>query len=508
MLRLSSAAGVAALILSAIPSYATVNILSVASTTAIPVPLGTSITWTATAQNSDPNPVMFQFNVAAGSHPFSLISDFNVGQSAAGSWVSLPFTYATIAGEGIYTLEVVAKDFVTGETATGTSTFTLTPIATTQSVVSKSSNPLVALFSAPSCGAGNTMRVAYSTGAKAPNYTSWVACNPPVSMNFYVAGMRASTTYTMYSQVQNGSTIYNGVSRTFTTGTLPKQLPFSNTLPSLTVSVGAGAGAYAADDVLLWGFTNGVVPTATDLSGNILWFYWGGVNPVFTRPLTGGSILLFENGNTWSSVNTTSQLLQQIDLSGNVVRQTNTGILAQQLSAMGAVDGGACMNLPNPIPVGTSCLDGLSHDAIHFSLGGAQYTATLVYVEKLFPPGTQGTDPNGPPVDILGDMLLVLNSDWQLVWYWDAFEKLDINRAAVLNEVCGTGPSSDCRTHLLLASSALDWTHANTIYYMPQDQDFLVSLRDQDWLVKIDFQTRSGNVLWTMGPDGDFAFET
>ena len=74
------------------------------------------------------------------------------------------------------------------------------------------------------------------------------------------------------------------------------------------------------------------------------------------------------------------------------------------------------------------------------------FTAVLADIEKIFPAGTQG-DTSGHPVDIVGDMIIVLDSNWQAVWYFDSFQhdagcpqsgprQLDINRAAVLGETC------------------------------------------------------------------------
>ena len=60
---------------------------------------------------------------------------------------------------------------------------------------------------------------------------------------------------------------------------------------------------------------------------------------------------------------------------------------------------------------------------------------------------------------------------------------------------------------MLLSSPANDWLHANSIQYLASDGDFLMSLRDQDWVVKIDYSDGSGtgNILWRLGNQGDFS---
>jgi hypothetical protein len=156
------------------------------------------------------------------------------------------------------------------------------------------------------------------------------------------------------------------------------------------------------------------------------------------------------------------------------------------------------------------------------------YTAAIVDVEKIFPPGTQG-DTSGLPVDICGDIIAVLDQNWNLVWYWDSFNpagggngypQMPIGRTAVLNEEC-TGTGGGCLSVFLLrpgvSPTVHDWLHGNAVYYWPHDGaappstapgDLLWSSRHQDWVLKIDYQdgAGAGDILWRMGPSGDFAF--
>ena len=112
---------------------------------------------------------------------------------------------------------------------------------------------------------------------------------------------------------------------------------------------------------------------------------------------------------------------------------------------------------------------------------------------------------NGMPntCDVLGTEVLVLNPNLQIVWAWDAFDFLDISRRASLNEVCQqTSPGCPA---FFLAATANDWLHTNSIQ-LTADGNFLVSLRDQDWVVKINYANGKGDgsVLWHMGYQGDF----
>jgi hypothetical protein len=73
----------------------------------------------------------------------------------------------------------------------------------------------------------------------------------------------------------------------------------------------------------------------------------------------------------------------------------------------------------NNRPVGAGCLGDFDHDFIQTLPNG--YSAVIADIEKIYPPGTQGNT-SGLPMDIIGNMIVVLNSNWQAVWYFDAFE--------------------------------------------------------------------------------------
>ena len=500
------------------PAYATVQFVSVTPAPVSPQVIGTPITWTVTATDSNSSQLAFQFNVAAPHQAFAMVKDFNVGTLDSGTWTSQPFVWTPTGIEGIYQIQIVIKDFTSGESTSIIRRFQVNPLVTGSSpVVVATANPLVALFSAPSCAAGSSMRVRFQQQSKSTPAvtTSWVACHAPNTMTFEVAGMYPSTTYQLYAQTITSGKITNGATLSFTTGALPSNISF----PTFSVLV---PGTDAANPLLLHNLVQLGVGThypdvATDLSGNIIWYYFSpSAVDLLTRPLKNGGMLTVQAGPVWNPASQQGQLLRQIDLAGNIVRETNTGIIQQQLLAKGATDGGPCNAFASPPPVGSGCLGAFHHDAIEFSAGPYQYTAVIADVEKIFPPGTQG-DISGLPVDIVGDMIVVLNANWQVVWYFDTFEhdsgapQLDINRPAVLGETCVKNQTGCPPIFLLgtgIAPKAKDWLHANSLYYWPQNGDIIWSSRHQDWAMKIDYHngTGTGNILWRMGPGGDFTF--
>jgi len=509
------------------PAHATVTITSLAPTLKSPQAIGVTVGWTAMATDTNAGPLTFQFNVAAPpSGTLATVKNFNVGTLSAGKWKSLPFSWALTGINGAYQVQVVATDFTSGESATKTVSFVVTsPVTGINPVVQATQNPLVALFTAPSCAAGSTVRVSFQpqSGIAPATTTNWANCQPPATPTFEIAGMYPSTAYNLFAQVDTGGNIVNGPTAAFTTGALPSNVPF----PAFTV-VTPDTGD--TNRVILHGLfdvrENSHYPDiATDLSGRVIWYYYPNdqmrKNMLMRAFPTG--IIASQYGPSWNPNSQQYQVLRQVDWAGNITKETNIGILQQQLHAMGNPDAGPCNTIPSPPPVGASCVGLFHHDAIETLPNG--YTAALVDVEKIFPSGTQG-DTSGLPVDIVGDMIVVLDQNWNLVWYWDAFDpagggngypQLPVTRTAVLDETCEAGCLAEFLVGPGVAPLAHDWLHCNSLYYWPHDGaaapstapgDLIVSSRHQDWIMKIDYKdgAGAGDILWRMGPSGDYSF--
>jgi arylsulfate sulfotransferase len=521
---------IAALAVVSAPANAAVHVVSLTPSLASPQPIGAIVDWTAEATDTNPGPLTFQFNVAPPGGTLTTIKNFNVGTHIGSAWKSLVFAWAVTGTDGVYQVQVVVQDFTSGESASKTVEFVArSPLTGANPVVQKTQNPLVALFIAPACPAGSAMRVSFQpeSGKVPATDTSWAACHPAGAMTFEIAGMYPSTAYNLHSQVETGGNIVNGPATGFTTGVLPSGIAFP------TFTTGIPDSPSDPNRVLFYGPWNsggksGYPDVATDLSGNVIW-YNSPNDPdhltMLVRPLPTG-FLGIQFGPSWNPAVQQYQVLRQFDWAGNIVRETNTGIVQQQLLALGNPDAGPCNTIPSPPPVGAACIGIFHHDAIETLPNG--YSAALVDVEKIFPPGTQG-DTSGLPVDIIGDMIVVLDRNWNAVWYWDAFDpagggkgypQLPVSRPAVLNEQCTANYPACLYLFLLgpgVAPNARDWLHSNSLYYWPHDGapapstapgDIVWSSRHQDWVTKIDYQdgAGSGNILWRMGPSGDFFF--
>src|ERR1700690_274405 len=106
----------ALLLASCAPVFGAVAITSFAPSRRSPQPIGKTVTWTATATDSNTGPLTFQFNILGpGKTQFVLVKDFNVGIQSGGIWTSQPFVWVPTNLEGSYKIQVVIKDFASGE---------------------------------------------------------------------------------------------------------------------------------------------------------------------------------------------------------------------------------------------------------------------------------------------------------------------------------------------------------------------------------------------------------
>lgn len=132
---------------------------------------------------------------------------------------------------------------------------------------------------------------------------------------------------------------------------------------------------------------------------------------------------------------------------------------------------------------------GLHHELIELPSGN------FVALSFVF----EGVDygPNGV-LTTAGDLIVEFTPEGEVVWTWNSFDHLDPQRV--------TEPFATATvTHPVTLEPTYDWTHGNAVVYDADSDTLLLSMRHQDWIVAIDHKT--GDVLWRLGRDGDFAFE-
>ena len=402
-------------------------------------------------------------STVAGSGTLEWIVDGVVGGNS---------TVGTVDSHGLYTAPAV----MVGTNESITAALTDSPLQNygtavaaviVPGAVAKTANPQVAAYSIylPSPGKA-TVQFGPDTGY---GLSTWSQSTPSATgglVTILVAGMRGQTKYHMQGLVTlaNGAS-YNDSDQTFQTGAPP---------PGATVQASTVSGQVPQPGVELY---NTLVPheTAqafvTDLQGNVIWTYTyegSGIDLVqpakllpnghFLVQISFASSIPVANDNFPGTID----VVREVDLAGNTIREISMSTLSSALKAKG-------YNLN---------LKGFHHDVLALPNG---HWVLLASVTQTFNnlPGYPGS------TDVLGDVLVDVDQNFNPVWVWNTFDHLDVNRHPF---------------------KFPDWTHANALLYSADDHNLVLSVRHQNWLIKIDYEDGqgSGKVLWHLGEGGDF----
>ena len=227
---------------------------------------------------------------------------------------------------------------------------------------------------------------------------------PGESTNFLVAGMLPNTTYLMRDVLNDGTT---SAPLTFTTGALPTNLTF----PTFTVQQAPTPRTDLTQNIVFHIGINprpGTVDTlATDLTGKIVWYYDSVANafPSYATSLVPGGTVLLLGGTVeqrrWCDT------LREVDLAGDTLRETNIDAVNAELAALGQ-----------------HSITDFNHDAQRLPNGDTAVLATT--------PRTINV--NGKPTRTRGDMVIVLDQNFQVAWVWDPFTWLNVHRLPTLGE--------------------------------------------------------------------------
>ena len=454
---------------------ATVAPLSVQLQTNVPSPqaVGTVIGLLAHWENAPRGMYVYRYSVSEDGGPFHIIRDFSQAQDFA--W--RPSLYEHQAR-----VRVTARVNETKQTAEVEMPFRITSRVTgAASVVTPTAHPMVALMSAPACPQGSRFRVAMQREQDtAITYTGEEPCRGDRSSNMYVAGMRADSMYRLRPEVLQGGAAKSGDWLPFRTGLADGQFrPVSTVTPR--------TGGAPSENIIIRSSTH---ITAHDLDGNLVWYLPG--EAFLTRVAPGGHFMI--SGDGMNSVNDMKrwQLVREVDLAGNVLRETNIGRVAEQLESRGIKS--------NCKKGSEECVPGFHHEITLLPNG---HILALAGLERMFPAGTQGSKER---VDVLGDLVIDLDPELQVAWVWNSFDHMDLKRASLGAEKCKEGAGDDGCTPVFLAPEANGWLHSNSLQYVAGSGDLLVSIPEQDWVVKLDYKDGkgSGKVLWRLGLDGDF----
>ncbi|HEV2464026.1 MAG TPA: aryl-sulfate sulfotransferase [Acidobacteriaceae bacterium] len=352
-----------------------------------------------------------------------------------------------------------------------------------ESLVTATQNPVVALYSWQAPSQGN---VSVQFGATTSyGFTTSAATTPanggPVSI--LVAGMKQNTAYHMRAVLtESDGTVVDDQDHTFTTTSFPSSLQ-----PQVTTTTASGMTPQSGIEMVN---ASSIAPNnkttttylgayALDLSGNLIWGYQPPDLPskyTIIQPLK-----LLPNGNLLMVLSFASQyvlpgqgvtltpgeesvdLIREIDLAGDPVAQ----ITLDQLNAKLANAGYSNMTLTD-----------LHHDVTMLPNGH------IILIANMLKSYSNLTGISGS-TNVLGDVLVDLDPNFNVSWVWSTFDHLDVNHHPI---------------------GFPDWTHTNAVFYSPVDGDLLISMRHQDWIIKIAYENGAGNgdVLWKLGNGGDF----
>ena len=289
-------------------------------------------------------------------------------------------------------------------------------------------------------------------------------------VNLYVAGMQGNAKYHMRAQVvlDDGATL-NDTDQICTTGTPPATSP---------VQVSTPGGGTPQPGIEMW---NTLVPRnvnqvfATDLEGNVIWTYANqGTNQDSVQGiqlLPNGDFLLvlsYLSSLPASPLPGTINSIREVDLAGNTVREITMDALNQKLAASNLRDEEGNFYQ----------LRSFHHNVLALPNGHWVLLATDSRSYQNLPGATGATS-------VVGDALIDVDQNSDPDWVWNTFDHLDINRHPM---------------------SFPDWTHSNDMLYSSDDHNLLLSMRHQNWIIKIEFLDGqgSGKVMWHLGEGGDF----
>jgi len=386
-------------------------------------------------------------------------------------------TTGTVSTAGLYTAPATATAvtaLVTASLASDPSY--VTPAASVYVIpagtVAKSNNVTVATYTI-NVPAGANVSVNFGqTTSYGLNTWQQPAPSGGGAVSLYVAGMIQQTTYHLQGSVQlPGGITFTDADHTFKTGLYPgPDFPAISVLTDTTPQ----PGIEMADQVT----SPNNQAFALDLDGNVIWDY-----PVpdittgdVTQPLKvlpNGHFLMIISQNSNVPVSGTIpanslQVVREVDLGSNIIQQVDIATINQNLITAGYSN----INLLT-----------IHHEVTVLPNGHWLLLGNILVTES-------GLTGYTSPVNVLGDVIVDLDpsNNYAVDWVWNTFDHLDVNRHPY---------------------EFPDWTHANAIVYSPDDGNILLSMRHQNWILKLNYAdgTGDGSILWHFGAQGDFTLE-
>jgi arylsulfate sulfotransferase len=206
-----------------------------------------------------------------------------------------------------------------------------------------------------------------------------------------------------------------------------------------------------------------------DDEGEVVWFYSAGDGPHDSRRLSNGNIL-YSDGREGRLV--------EIDMLGNIVNQWHARTRRNVP--------------PGSIRVET---DSFHHEVLELPSGNFLTLSSEVRVIEDYP--ASAIDPDEPPreANVAGDVLVEFSRDGAVLREWKIMDLLDTRRV-------GHGSINNSDTYESVYAGVVqppiyNWSHSNALAYDPRGETVVISVRNQDALIKLDLET--GKLVWILG---------
>jgi arylsulfate sulfotransferase len=203
-----------------------------------------------------------------------------------------------------------------------------------------------------------------------------------------------------------------------------------------------------------------------DEEGEVVWYYNPGFNIGDARRMANGNLLVMGDS-----------AIMEIDMFGNQV----------QLWWPNNIQ-------PNNAPPGATLVaaDSFHHEVVELPAGDAADFVTLSTEMRVlpdYPMDVVDRTQTQPTANVVGDVIVAFKRDGTVVEEWKLLDVLDPYRVSY-DSLVGFWDT-------LYGMVTYDWSHGNAVVLDPTDDSWIVSLRHQDAVVKIERAT--GALEWILG---------
>lgn len=244
-----------------------------------------------------------------------------------------------------------------------------------------------------------------------------------------------------------------------TTAALPADFPVFTTSRIVPAQIEPG--------VTLTGVSRYVV--AIDDTGHPVWFSDRGEGTEDVRRLPGGHLLV----NLSNHIAAT-----EIDILGNEIRRWHAA--------------GSTPGAPGSIPV---AIDSFHHELGQLPSGDLFTLSSELRTYSNYPTGELDPTPQTATQTVVGDVVVQFAADGTVIRRHAMLDRLDPYRI-------GYGSFGLFWASFYGPAATVDWAHSNAVFPDPSDGGFLVSLRHQDAVAKLD---ADGALQWILGTHDNWA---